>query len=92
MMGVRLRYIRKEYAIICDGCKKMETVVAQDRDCAIGHFRQQGWKMGRHEGRMPRMSEEGGRMKWKCPKCGMLIYIDRITACPHCFVKLEEIA
>lgn len=31
-------------------------------------------------------------MKYRCPKCGMIVYIDRITACPHCFVKLEEIA
>lgn len=46
-MSVWLRSIRKEYAIICDGCEKMETVVTQDRDCATGHFRQRGWKMGK---------------------------------------------
>lgn len=28
-------------------------------------------------------------MTWVCPKCGMVFYIDRITACPKCFVKLE---
>jgi uncharacterized OB-fold protein len=30
-------------------------------------------------------------MRWRCPKCGMIIYIDRITACPKCFVKLEAV-
>lgn len=29
------------------------------------------------------------RMTWHCPKCGMVIYTDRIVCCPHCFVKLE---
>lgn len=31
-------------------------------------------------------------MKWHCPKCGLIVYIDRIRACPHCFVKLEVVA
>ena len=30
-------------------------------------------------------------MRWRCPKCGMIFYIDRITACPWCFVSLEEV-
>lgn len=30
-------------------------------------------------------------MKWVCPKCGMVVYIDRITACPRCFIKLEAV-
>ena len=30
-------------------------------------------------------------MKWRCPKCGMVIYIDRIRACPRCFIRLEAI-
>ena len=54
MMGVWLRSIRKEYAIICNGCGKMVTVVAQDMDCAIGHFRQCRWKIGKVD---------------LCPKC-----------------------
>lgn len=28
-------------------------------------------------------------MTWHCPECGMVVYIDRIVCCPHCFVKLE---
>ena len=31
----------------------------------------------------------GDGMTWVCPKCGMVIYIDRIVACPKCFIKLE---
>lgn len=30
-------------------------------------------------------------MKWYCPKCGMLFYIDRIVSCPRCFVRLREV-
>lgn len=30
-------------------------------------------------------------MTWHCPKCGMVVYIDRIRACPRCFKRLEEI-
>ena len=29
-------------------------------------------------------------MKWYCPKCGMIFYIDRIVSCPRCFVRLKE--
>lgn len=53
-MSVWLRSIRKEYAIACDECEKMWTVVAYDRECAIGYFRQCGWKMGKVD---------------LCPKC-----------------------
>lgn len=34
---------------------------------------------------------EGDRMKWRCPKCGLIVYIDRIRACPRCFIRLEAI-
>ena len=30
-------------------------------------------------------------MKYRCPKCGMIVYIDRIRACPRCFKRLEAI-
>lgn len=53
-MSVWLRSIRKEYAIICNGCGKKMIVVALDMDCAIEHFRQCGWKVGKSD---------------LCPKC-----------------------
>ena len=30
-------------------------------------------------------------MTWICPKCGLVVYIDRIVSCPRCFVKLKEV-
>lgn len=28
-------------------------------------------------------------MKWYCPKCGMIFYLDRFNLCPRCFIRLE---
>lgn len=47
-MGVWLRRICKEYAVVCNGCERMETVRTVDMECAIGHFRNHcGWKLGK---------------------------------------------
>jgi len=30
-------------------------------------------------------------MKWYCPKCGMIFYLDRFSVCPRCWVRIKEV-
>ena len=30
-------------------------------------------------------------MKWYCPKCGMIFYLDRFNVCPKCWVPIKEV-
>lgn len=30
-------------------------------------------------------------MKWYCPKCGMVFYLDRFRVCPRCWVRIKEV-
>ena len=30
-------------------------------------------------------------MKWQCPKCGMIFYLDRFHLCPRCWVRIREV-